>query len=465
MSKIACNILIVDDEEDILMAGRLLLKQHFASVRTVSDPYQIPSMIAEHQIDVVLLDMNYSTGATSSKEGLHWLRQILQLNSKIAVILMTAYGDIELAVRALKEGAADFVLKPWQNEKLVAILKTACQYKEQGHKRSAETTLGTNSAYHYGEFIGVSAAMQRVYQTIEKVAGTEANVLILGENGTGKEVAARVLHQKSKRSKSVFEKVDLGAVSETLFESELFGHAKGAFTDAKEERAGRFEAATGGTLFLDELGNLSLGLQAKLLTALQSRQIIRLGTNKPRPIDVRLICATNMPLYNMVKQGSFRQDLLYRINTVEINLPPLRERKEDIKLLTEHFLKIYSKKYDRPDLGIGKSTLRSLTEYYWPGNIRELDHAVERAVILCDQDELQTEDFYFAPDEHRDATQNKSNAIPNSSSIDTDYTLDALEKMMVQKALVKHSGNITHAAKELGITRTALYRRIEKHGL
>ncbi|WP_161890624.1 sigma-54-dependent transcriptional regulator [Pontibacter russatus] len=460
MSKIPCNILVVDDEEDILTAGRLLLKQHFTAVQTTSDPYQVPALLQERAVDVVLLDMNYSTGATSSKEGLHWLKQIRQISPATSVILMTAYGDIELAVRALKEGATDFVLKPWQNEKLVAILKSACQKRSGEEVRTAETAVQQNTAYHYGEFIGVSPAMQRVYQTIEKVAGTDANVLILGENGTGKEVAARALHQKSKRAKEAFEKVDLGAVSATLFESELFGHAKGAFTDAKEDRAGRFEAATGGTLFLDEIGNLSLALQAKLLTVLQSRQVIRLGTNKPRPINIRLVCATNMPLYEMVREGGFRQDLLYRINTVEIHLPPLRERREDIKLLAEHFLEVYGRKYDRPHLRLNPGTLRLLSEYHWPGNIRELDHALERAVILCDGAELQAEDFYFAP-----GGASPEQRQPSGGIADNDYTLEALEKMMVQKALVKHGGNITHAAKELGITRTALYRRIEKHGL
>ncbi|WP_242927425.1 sigma-54-dependent transcriptional regulator [Pontibacter vulgaris] len=459
MSKEPCNILIVDDDQDIVVAGRLLLKQHFASVVTTSDPYQIPLLLQEQKIDVVLLDMNYSAGATSSKEGLYWLKQILSLNPSVSVILMTAYGDIELAVRALKEGATDFVLKPWQNDKLVAILKTACQQGKGKTRRTAEAAEQNKTAYHYADFIGVSPAMQRVYQSIEKVAATDANVLILGENGTGKEVAARALHRKSHRAANVFEKVDLGAVSETLFESELFGHAKGAFTDAKEDRAGRIEAANGGTLFLDEIGNLSLALQAKLLSVLQNRQVIRLGTNKPRPIDIRLVCATNMPLYDMVKQGTFRQDLLYRINTVEIVLPPLRERREDIKLLAEHFLKVYSEKYNRKKLGIAKDTMRRLTEYHWPGNIRELDHAMERAVILCDEDELQADDFYLAPDDN----QHKQGSGETTAT--GDYTLEALEKMMVQKALVKHAGNITHAAKELGITRTALYRRIEKHGL
>lgn len=462
MAKTPCKILVVDDEEDILTAGRLLLKQHFESVSTTSDPYQIPSMLQAQQTDVVLLDMNFSTGATSSKEGFHWLRQIRQLSPETTVILMTAYGDIELAVRALKEGAADFVLKPWQNEKLVAILQSTCRNRGTAGTKATAKVKAEGAEFHYDGFIGVSPAMQRVYQTIDKVAKTDANVLILGENGTGKEVAARALHRKSKRAGQVFEKVDLGAVSETLFESELFGHAKGAFTDAKEDRAGRFEAATGGTLFLDEIGNLSQGLQAKLLTALQSRQIIRLGTNKSRPIDIRLICATNMPLYEMVREGTFRQDLLYRINTVEIHLPPLRERHEDVKLLADHFLNLYRQKYDRPHLHLHPNTLRRLSEYHWPGNIRELDHAMERAVILCDGAELLPDDFYFAavPEIPRTSSEDALNTLANA-----DYTLEALEKMMVQKALVKHSGNITHAAKELGITRTALYRRIEKHGL
>jgi DNA-binding NtrC family response regulator len=464
MSKIACHVLIVDDEEDILTAGRLLLKQHFASVKTTYDPYQIPAILAASTIDLVLLDMNYSAGATSSKEGLHWLKQIKQLNPNVTVILMTAYGDIELAVRALKEGASDFVLKPWRNEKLVAILKTACQQILDRTIVSAPKST-VYSTFHYGEFIGVSPAMQRVYQTIDKVAATDANVLILGENGTGKEVAARALYQKSKRAAKAFEKVDLGAVSETLFESELFGHAKGAFTDAKEDRTGRMEAADGGTLFLDEIGNLSLALQAKLLSVLQNRQVIRLGTNKPRAIDIRLICATNMPLYEMVKQGSFRQDLLYRINTVEIQLPPLRERKEDIKLLAEHFLQLYSKKYNRDGLTMNAQTLHRLSAYHWPGNIRELDHAMERAIILCDGNELQEEDFYFAPGNDRAPASNTIEHTHSPTLSEGDYTLEALEKLMVQKVLVKHSGNITHAAKELGITRTALYRRIEKHGL
>ena len=458
MAKTDAKILIVDDQEDILTAGRIFLKQHFTYVRTESNPNRIPYLMQNEHFDVIMLDMNYSIGATSSKEGFDWLKEILERDANAVVILITAYGDVEIAVKALKEGATDFVLKPWQNEKLLATLLSATQLSKSKnqvqHLKARQQHITQTIDKNFGEFIGVSPAMQKVYQTIEKVGPTDANVLILGENGTGKELAARALHRQSPRNAEAFINVDLGAVSETLFESELFGHAKGSFTDAKEDRAGRFETASGGTLFLDEIGNLTLPLQAKLLTALQSRQITRLGTNKPIAIDIRLISATNMPLHEMVGQGRFRQDLLYRINTVEIHLPPLRERKEDIKLLAEHFLSIYRRKYQKPNLEIEPATIKKLTEYHWPGNIRELDHALERAVIMSDDNTLRVSDFGFAP-------------LPGSSSgnLDADLTLDALEKLMVQKMLAKYAGNITHAARELGITRTALYRRIEKHGL
>ncbi|GEO04852.1 sigma-54-dependent Fis family transcriptional regulator [Adhaeribacter aerolatus] len=457
-NKIDCRILIVDDEEDILTAGRIFLKQHFTFVRTEPNPNKIPYHLQNDSYDVIMLDMNYTAGATNSKEGFAWLSRILEIDPAAIVILITAYGDVELAVRALKEGATDFVLKPWQNEKLLATLTAACRLRKstQEVKNLVDRQRGLNQAMnaHYSDFIGTSAPMQKVYQTIEKVGATDANVLILGENGTGKELAARALHRKSRRVDEAFVSVDLGAVSETLFESELFGHAKGAFTDAKDDRAGRFEVASGGTLFLDEIGNLSLALQSKLLTALQSRQITRLGTNKPKNIDIRLVCATNMPLYEMVSQGRFRQDLLYRINTVELHLPPLRERKEDIPLLAEHFLNLYNRKYQKSNLGLEKATLKKLTEYHWPGNIRELDHAIERAVILSDQATLRPTDFDF---------MQPTPAAP--IALAEDLTLETLERMMVQKMLSKHAGNITHAARELGITRTALYRRIEKYGL
>ncbi|MDX5347733.1 MAG: sigma-54 dependent transcriptional regulator, partial [Hymenobacteraceae bacterium] len=407
---------------------------------------------------VILLDMNFTAGATSSSEGFHWLQQILKHDPQAVVVMITAFGDVELAVRALKEGATDFVLKPWQNEKLLATLTAACKLRQSNQEvkqlKARQQQINQVINTNFSDFIGVSQPMQQVYHTIEKVAATDANVLILGENGTGKELAARALHSRSKRASEVFIKIDLGAISETLFESELFGHAKGAFTDAKEDRAGRFEIASGGTLFLDEIGNLSLPLQAKLLTALQSRHITRLGTNKLIPIDIRLICATNMPIYDMVASGKFRQDLLYRINTVEIHLPPLRARHEDIELLATHFLTVFAKKYQKTALTLSKSALKKLREYHWPGNVRELEHAMERAVILSERNELLPDDFYLA-----------APAPAKAKFPEMDYTLDALERMMVEKALHKNTGNITHAAKELGITRTALYRRIEKYGL
>ena len=459
MSKIPCKILIVDDEEDILTAGHIFLKQHFALVRTEPRPEKLPQIMRDESYDVILLDMNYTAGATTSQEGFHWLSKILEADPNAIVILITAFGDIELAVRGLKEGATDFVLKPWQNEKLLATVTAASKLRksklEVNQLMHKQRHLSEALDRHYGEFIGLSEPMQRVYQTIEKVAATDANVLILGENGTGKELAARALHRRSARAGEVFINVDLGAISETLFESELFGAAKGAYTDAKEDRAGRFEIASGGTLFLDEIGNLGLPLQAKLLTALQSRTITRLGSNQVKPINIRLICATNMPLYEMVQQGRFRQDLLYRINTVEIKLPPLRERREDIELLATYFLDQYARKYHKPHLKLAKDTLRKLHDYHWPGNVRELDHAIERAVIMCDFPEIQPSDFYFS----QAGNQQVLSAVENPG------TLEDLEKTMVQKVLVKHAVNITHAARELGITRTALYRRIEKHGL
>jgi len=456
--KVDCRILIVDDQEDILTAGRIFLRQHFTYVRTESYPHKITQHLEIDTFDIILLDMNYTAGATDSKEGFDLLKKILSIDPGIVVIMITAYGDVELAVRALKEGATDFVLKPWHNEKLLATLTAASKLRqsrlEVKELVSKQMQLHQTINTHYGDFIGKSAPMQKVYEIIEKVGATDANVLILGENGTGKELVARALHRKSKRVNEAFISVDLGAVSETLFESELFGHAKGAFTDAREDRAGRFEIASGGTLFLDEIGNLNLPLQAKLLTALQSRQITRLGTNKPKLIDIRLISATNMPLYEMVSQGKFRQDLLYRINTVEIQLPPLRERKEDIPLLANHFLQLYARKYQKPNPDMDKVILKKLTDYHWPGNIRELDHTLERAVIFSEQGNLRLTDFEFM-----------KTALLAPQLAEQDYTLEVLERMMVQKMLNKHAGNITHAARELGITRTALYRRIEKYGL
>jgi two-component system, NtrC family, response regulator HydG len=450
------SILIIDDEEDILFTAKLFLKQHFQVIQTEKNPERALFFLSERDYDVILLDMNFSTGTTTGREGLHWLKKIQEINPAIPVIMITAYADIELAVKAIKEGAMDFVIKPWQNEKLLATVLAAYQLRKTNMEvlqlKQREKVLHADISKHFGEFIGESAAMQKVFSTIEKVAKTDANVLILGENGTGKELVARALHKFSPRSAEPFINVDLGSLSESLFESELFGHAKGAFTDAREDRAGRFEIASRGTLFLDEIGNLSHPLQAKLLTAIQSRQITRIGSNKVIPIDIRLVCATNMPLYDMVAQNRFRQDLLYRINTVEVLLPPLRDRQEDIPLLVEHFLGVYRKKYNKHSLKLSPVTLKKLEKYEWPGNVRELQHSIERAVIMCDDDSIRPSDFSFSLPESRES-EKKS------------FNLEDIERSAIVRAINKHSGNISHAAKELGLTRAALYRRIKKYGI
>ena len=372
--------------------------------------------------------------------------------------MITAYGDVEMAVKAIKEGAVDFVLKPWQNQKLLATIFAAMRLRESrieaANLRSKQKTLSADLDQPFSDFIGVCPAMQKVFETISKVAKTEANVLILGENGTGKELVARELHRQSQRANEVFISVDMGALTETLFESELFGHVKGAFTDAKEDRIGRFEIASGGTLFLDEIGNLPLTMQAKLLTVLQNRKITRIGSNKPVDIDIRLICATNMPIQEMVANREFRQDLLYRVNTVEIYLPPLRERQEDIPLLVEHFLAIYSKKYNRPNKRVNAAAMKKLLKYQWPGNVREIQHAIERAVILSDSQVIQPTDFYFSMPESSD-----------ESLVFENYNLEDVEKMVIRRAMSKYGGNISQAARELGLTRTSLYRRLGKYGL
>lgn len=462
MKKQPGKILIVDDEEDILLSLRLFLSQHFESVHTESNPYHIPRHLRTLQYDLILLDMNFKKGDTSGQDGMMWLKKILELQPTAGVIMITAYADVKTAVEAVKAGAIDFVEKPWRNEKLLATILSALKLsrsQQQVEKLEQKQQLLSNDMdLPFGQIIGQSKAMQQVFTMIEKVAKTEANVLILGENGTGKELVARAIHRQSTRSKEVFINVDLGAIPETLFESELFGHQKGAFTDAREDRSGRFEVASGGTLFLDEIGNLSLPLQAKLLSALQNRQIRRIGANAPIPIDIRLICATNLPLYDMVHDHRFRQDLLYRINTVEIKLPPLRERREDIPLLIDHFLQLYAKKYQKDELSIDADTIRQLQSYSWPGNIRELRHAVERAIILCDGNQLQLSDFILQGESAgQDAKQPEQ---------DFDYfNLAEIERWAIRKALTKHQGNISKAADELGLTRAALYRRLAKYDL
>lgn len=452
------KILIIDDNEDILYALKLLLKKYVEKVETEIDPNKIPALIKSGEYDVILLDMNFTKDAISGQEGFYWLDQILQIDPTAVVVFITAYGDAEKAVKAIKAGATDFILKPWQNEKLIATISSTLKLKKSRNETSdlqaKQKGLSDAMDQPFQDFIGKSDAMLRVFDTIKKVGETDANVLILGENGTGKEVVARALHRSSTRSDKMFISVDLGSIAETLFESELFGHEKGAFTDAKKEKAGRFEIANGGTLFLDEIGNLSLPLQAKLLTVIERREVTRVGSNKQRSIDIRLICATNASIHEQAAEDKFRQDLLYRINTVEIHLPPLRERIEDIELLANHFLGINAKKYKKPISDISAQALKKLEEYPWPGNIRELQHAIERAVIMSDGNKLEADDFILA------------NSLSKGEEMQlTSYNLDEVEKNIIEKVMTRHKGNVSHAAKELGLTRTSLYRRLEKHGL
>jgi DNA-binding NtrC family response regulator len=452
------RVLVVDDNEDILSAARLLLKPHVVLVHTEKDPARIPALLKNETYDVILLDMNFAKGDTSGAEGFAWLERILAADPLAVVILITAYGDVGMAVRAIKEGATDFILKPWQNEKLLATLAAAFSLRasrdEASSLRQRQDRLGADLDRPFRDFLGRSPAMTEVFAKLEKVARTEANVLILGENGTGKELAAREIHRRSLRHREIFVGVDMSAIPESLFESELFGHVKGAFTDAREDRAGRFEVASGGTLFLDEIGNVPLPLQAKLLTVLENRQVIRVGSNRPVGIDVRLVCATNMPIQQMVGQNRFRQDLLYRINTVEVRLPPLRDRAEDIPLLAEHFFGVYCRKYSALLKKASPAALRKLQAYEWPGNVRELQHTIERAVIMSEAPILQPDDFCFSVPEAGDADR-----VPDG------FSLEQVEKLLVDRTVRKHGGNVSKAARELGISRAALYRRLEKHGL
>lgn len=453
------KILVIDDEEDILLTLRFFLKQHFGTVHTEHNPNLIPRLLRQNDYDVILLDMNFRKGDLTGADGLRWLTKVMELNPSANVIMITAHGDVNLAVEAVKKGAIDFVVKPWRNEKLLATINSAYKLSQSKQKvqklQTQKEILTADIDQQFDEIVGSSAIMNKIFSTISKVAKTDANVLVLGENGTGKELIARSIYKQSQRSEEVFISVDLGAIPESLFESELFGHTKGSFTNAYEDRVGRFEVANKGTLFLDEIGNLSLPLQAKLLTALQSRQVRKIGSNSATDIDIRLICATNMPLYEMVKENKFRQDLLYRINTVEITLPALRERGDDIPLLANHFLGIYSRKYLKPNLSFSIPTLEKLQNYDWPGNIRELRHTIERAIILCDSKTLGPDDFLF----HKDESGNSEEDNPDN------FNLAEVERWTIQKAMKKHHGNITKAAKELGITRAALYRRMEKYGL
>ncbi len=440
------SILVIDDDKDVLTAVRLLLKSEMKEVVVERNPENIPAIFFKNDFDVVLLDMNFNSSINTGNEGLFWLRKIKELKSKAVVIMITAYGDIDLAVNTLKEGAADFVIKPWHNEKLIDTIKEALQ------KRATTDTAKTKSI-NSSEVQGQSIAMEHIFKKIEKVAPTDANILLLGENGTGKDLIADIIQKQSLRNNHAFVKVDVGSLTESLFESELFGYKKGAFTDAREDRMGRFEAANSGTLFLNEIGNISIQQQAKLLTVLQNREVIPLGSNQPTALDIRLICATNVSLKALADETRFRKDLIYRINTVEITLPPLRERKGDIALLANHFLNIYANKYFKQQLGISPAAINKMEQYYFPGNVRELQYTIERAVIMSDNDEIAANEIIFSPIEN-------ANTLPDET---TDLRLTTIERNTILKVIEKNNGNITKAAKELGLTRTALYRRLGKY--
>ncbi len=451
------TILIVDDNKSVLNSLNLFLKHKVDKVITCSNPNQILSLLKSEDIDLVLLDMNFSAGVNSGNEGIFWLREIHKAAPQMVVILITAYGDIELAVNAMKEGANDFILKPWDNQKLLATILNGIELsqsrKEVSDLKQKTKQLIEDTNTNYQDFIGKSPAMLEMFKTIEKVARTDANILILGENGTGKEMVARHIHMLSKRSDKIFLGVDLGSLSESLFESELFGHTKGAFTDARDDRQGRFQTASEGTLFLDEIGNISPAMQSKMLSVIQNKTITPIGSNKSIPVDVRLICATNQNLQEMVKQGGFREDLLYRINTIQINIPPLRERGNDIAELANFFIKKYTDKYDKPRLSINDKALGKLSDYPWPGNVRELSHCIERAVILSDKDVLTPSEFFLNDDL-------SFNDLSNNP-----MTLDEAEKILIGNSIKRNKGNLSNVARELKIGRQTLYRKMEKYGL
>jgi DNA-binding NtrC family response regulator len=473
------RILIVDDDEDILIAAKLLLRRHRFEVMTCYQPEQIPEILKHNVFQVIMLDMNFGPGESSGQQGLKWLETIRSIVPDCVVVMITAHGGMTLAIEAMKLGATDFVIKPWQNEKLVATISSAANL---GVVRSeAKQLLTTNKLLievanqsERPKILGNSDAMQTVMSLVARSAPTDANVLILGENGTGKELIARELHLQSNRQKAIFMTVDLGAVSETLFESELFGHKKGAFTGANEDRVGKLEAADGGTLFLDELGNLPVHLQAKLLTVLEQRQITPLGSNQAKPFDVRVICATNVSKQRLSDERHFRQDLLFRLNTVEIALPALRERPEDVQPIAEYYTAFYCKKYAKPLIPISANALEALIAYPWPGNIRALRHTIERAVILSESAQLNVDDFQLqlASTPNEQVTQTPSADVQTQAVNDEqqnqlghELNLEQIEKRTITQALRTYRYNISHTAKALGLTRAALYRRMEKHGL
>lgn len=450
------NILIVDDDKSMLRTLQLLLKHEFERVITISNPNRIPEMMSKETCDVILLDMNFSAGKQTGNEGIFWLGEILKIDPEAIVVMITAFGDIKLAVKAIKEGATDFILKPWDNDKLITTIKTGIKLRHSNQRinllENQRKLINDDLDRHFKLIEGKSGAMLNILKIISKVANTDANILIMGENGTGKEVIAREIHRRSSRRNQIFVSVDLGSLSENLFESELFGHIKGAFTGAVSNRPGLFESARDGTLFLDEIGNLPLSLQAKLLTAIEHRKIIPLGSDREIGINVRLIIATNLPLYDLVQEGLFRRDLLYRINTVQIDIPPLRERCEDIQILAEYFLQKYSRKYFNPNLKFHMNVLKKLKSYDWPGNVRELEHLVEKAVILADDDILQADDFQLI-------------SHSQSHELNALRTLDEIENYYIKRAYEKHRGNLAEVARELNISRPTVYRKIKKYGL
>lgn len=450
------KILIIDDNKSVLSALELLLSTEYQTVTTLSNPNAITSISDIHIYDVILLDMNFSAGVNTGNEGFYWLKRIKELTPETSMVMITAYGDVEIAVRALKEGATDFILKPWDNKKLLGTIHAAYKLRLSQLKvkalRSTHQNLKSIINKEGPYIIGQSKAINRVLKLTKKVAATNANVLITGENGTGKELIAREIHKNSRRQHEVLVTIDMGAIPDTLFESELFGHVKGSFTDAHKDRPGKFEAANNGTLFLDEIGNLPLPLQSKLLSALQNRQVFKVGSNSGIDVDIRLICATNSHLENLVSNGSFREDLLYRINTIHIEIPPLRDREDDVLILADYFLKRYASKYGKKLSDISALAKKKLRNYNWPGNVRELQHTMERAVILSEGNTLNADDFLFK-------------TTVSSKHINDMETLDDMEKLMITNALHRHEGNFTAAANQLGITRQTLYNKAKRYGI
>ncbi len=456
MPMINASILIIDDNISILKSLEILLKKEFQNIETYSNPEQIPSLLESNNYDLILLDMNFKTGINSGNEGLFWLKKILAIDPEAVIILITAYGDIELAVKAIKTGATDFVQKPWDAEKLLATLHSAYKLKKSKNEinrlKNKEQILIENTNKNNYQIVGKSRPMFNLFSIINKIAPTEANILIQGENGTGKDLIAHHIHQLSKRSNDIFISVDMGSISESLFESELFGHTKGAFTDARNDRIGKIEAANGGTLFLDEIANLPLSLQAKLLRAIQEKQITKLGSNQPVNVDVRLITASNKSIEQLCKNGLFREDLYFRLNTIEITVPPLRERQEDITLIAEFFLQKYRDKYEKPKLRLTENATKKLMSYAWPGNVRELKHSIEKAVILSEKESLMADDFHFKT----------AFDVPKEKKVPKLYEL---EKEALINALALHNNNLSQVAKEMGISRTTLYKKIKKYDL